>query len=130
MKRPTSTLAVLSLAITLFANPVHAETDGSRTVATIPFDFVVNGVSLPAGYYEFVGTTGGIVLIRNANGRTVFTRIGVPVQPNAALGKSTVKFISVDGHYVLSQVWNDLADTGTEFRYGRSGTELTKPTVH
>lgn len=130
MKRTASIATVFTLAITFFAGLAQAESDGSRTVATIPFEFVVNGVTLPAGHYDFVGTTDGVVQIRDANGRTVFSSIGFPVQSNGVLGKSSIKFVSVNGHYFLNQIWNEAADMGREFGYGRSGMELTNPSIH
>jgi hypothetical protein len=121
MKRITSILAGLTLAVLFFGAPAHAESEGQRVVANIPFDFTVGSMSFPAGRYEFLhdGTGGGIVVVRDANARSWFTLAAAPVQEKGLPAKSTLKFATVDGRHALVQIWHGPAAVGSAFRYGR-----------
>jgi len=91
--------------------------------ATIPFDFTVGSVSLPAGQYEFLGVGNEIVQIVGADRHSVYTLPSASVQVNGFTDKSSLKFVTVDGRHFLVQVWNDLAENGSEFPYERAVVE-------
>ncbi len=132
MNRITSILTGLSLAVLFFVVPAHAESDGQRMIATIPFDFTVGDMSLPAGRYEFLnsGAGAGIVVVRGANARSWFTLAAAPFQENGLPEKSTLKFATVDGHYALVQIWHGPAAVGTELRHGHPSEKLAdSPTL-
>lgn len=131
MKRIASILTGLSLAVLLFVASAHAQYDGQRMTANIPFEFTVGSISFPAGQYEFQRTGANIVLVRGADGRSLFTVASASIQPNELPEKSMLKFASVDGRHVLIQIWNESAAVGNEFNYGHTDVELAKqPTIH
>jgi hypothetical protein len=118
MKRIASILFALSLAVLFMAASAHAQME-ARMTATVPFDFTVGNISLPAGQYEFLGVGSNVVQIINADRHSVYTLSTTSVQMNGGTDKSTVKFATVDGRHVLVQLWNDLSENGSAFRYER-----------
>jgi len=127
MKRITSTLTGLSLAVLFFVVSAQAESR-QRITASIPFDFTVGNVSLPAGQYEFIRSDDNVYQVRSEDGHSLFALASASIQGKGAPEKSTLKFATMDGRHVLVQVWNELADIGSEFRPGQS--YLEQPTVH
>ena len=126
MKRIASILTGLSLAVLFFVASAHAQYDGQRIIANIPFEFTAGNTSFPAGQYEFVRTGPYVVVIRDANGRSQFITASAAIRPSWLSEKSTVKFEVVDGRHVLVQIWNDLAGTGNDFPYADTSAELAK----
>jgi hypothetical protein len=94
-----SVLAVLLIA----ASPVGATHTMSR--AAIPFDFVVNGQTLPAGTYYFqTGEWKGLMSVYDGGGR----RILVPVSPLGAadrLQNPRILFERAGATHRLSEIW-------------------------
>jgi hypothetical protein len=126
MKRIASTFTALSLAVLFFVVSARAQS-GQRITTNIPFEFTVGTISLPAGQYEFVRTDGDIYQVRDADGRSLFTLASAPIQANEIRDKSVLKFATVDGHHVLTQIWNEYAEFGYEFSYGHM---LSGPSGH
>jgi hypothetical protein len=129
MKRVASILTGLSLAVLFCAASAHAQSE-QRVTANIPFDFAVGSISLPAGQYEFTRTGVNLYLVRDADGRSLFTAASNLIEPKGRTDKSALKFNNVSGHHVLVQIWNDLAGVGNEFQYGHPYEELAnRPTI-
>ena|SRR3981081_4613773 len=126
MKRIASILTGLSIAVLLFVASAHAQYDGQRMVANVPFEFTAGNISFPSGQYDFIRSGAGLYMVRDAGGRSMFIRATASIQPNGLPEKSKLKFATVDGHHVLVQIWNDLAGNGNEFLYGNTSVELAK----
>ncbi len=129
MNRIASILTGHSLAVLFFVTAAHAQSDGQRTTANIPFEFTFGSISLPEGQYDFLrtGAGGNIVQVRGVDGHSRFTLALASIQENGFPEKSTLKFATVDGRHVLVQIWNGRTATGTEFRYGHTSVELAEP---
>jgi hypothetical protein len=117
-------LTGLSFAVLFFVAPAHAQYDGQRTVANIPFEFTAGNISFPSGQYEFVRTGPNLVFVRNSAGRGLFVVASASIQPNWLPEKSMLKFATVDGRHVLIQIWNDLASIGNEFSQVGTSVDL------
>jgi hypothetical protein len=126
MKSIASILTGLSIAVLLFAASAHAQYDGLRMTANVPFDFTVGNVSLPAGQYEFVRTETNIYLVRGENGRSIYTVSTSPIQPNDLPAKSMLRFETVGDRHLLVQIWNDRAATGNEFQYPQNYGQIAR----
>ena len=126
MKRIASILTGLSLAVLFFVASADAESR-QRMTASIPFEFTVGSISLPAGQYEFIRTDNDIYQVRDADGRSLFAMASASIQANALRERSMLKFATVDGRHVLVQIWNERADIGNEFRHGQFYGE--QPTI-
>ena len=127
MKRIASILTGLSLVVLFSVASAYAESQ-QRMTASIPFEFTVGSISLPAGQYEFIRTDNDIYQVRDADGRSLFAMASASIQANGLRERSTLKFATVDGRHVLIQIWNQRADIGNEFYHGQSYVE--QPTVH
>ena len=112
MKRIARTLAGLSLAVIFFAVSALAD-DGQKISANVPFEFTVGNTMLPAGQYEFLRTADNILVVRDADGRSLFA-MATPVQTQGRPDKSLLKFATVHGRHVLVQVWDERDEVGSE----------------
>jgi hypothetical protein len=133
MNRIASILTGLALAVLFFVASAHAQSDGHRITANIPFEFTVGSISLPAGQYEFLraGAGGNIVQVRGVDLRSRFFLVSAWIQENGLPEKSMLKFATVNGHHVLVQIWNGRSASGTELRYEHTSAELAEPpTIH
>ena len=115
MKRMTSILTGLSLAVLFSVATAPAQSGGQEITANIPFEFTAGNISFPAGQYRFIRSGPGLFLIRDADGRGQMVLAGAPVQQNGAPEQSNLKFASVNGRHVLVQIWSDVADSGNDF---------------
>ena len=119
MKRIASILTGLSFAVLFFVASAQAQYDGRKIVATVPFDFTVGKISLPAGQYEFLRTDPNIFLVRDAGGRSLLTLVA-STETNWLHEKSGLEFAVVDGRHVLLQIWDEVAGVGFDFQSGQS----------
>jgi hypothetical protein len=126
MKHIASIFTGLSLAVLFFVGSAHAQYDGGRLIANIPFEFTVGNISLPAGQYEFQRAGANLYVVRDASGRSLFTTSSAAIEPTGLTEKSGLKFVTVDGHHLLVQIWSERALYGNEFSYGQSSPELVK----
>ena len=115
MKRVTSILTGLSLAVLFFVASAYAQSGEQR--ANIPFEFTVGNVSFPAGQYDFVRTGFGLYEVRNADGHRVRVMTSAAIELDGRPEKSTLKFAVVDGRHILLQIWNGYALNGNEFHH-------------
>ena len=82
MKRIASILTGLSIAVLLFVASAHAQYDGQRMVANVPFEFTAGNISFPSGQYDFIRSGAGLYMVRDAGGRSMFIRATASIQPN------------------------------------------------
>jgi len=69
MKKFLSAIAMVCLLSLALVGSVHAQLPGTELRASIPFDFTVRGITLPAGQYTItrIGDEPVGLLIRNVN---------------------------------------------------------------
>src|ERR1700687_2314707 len=79
MKHIASILTGFSLAVLFFVASAHAQS-GLGITASIPCEFTVGNISLPAGQYEFLSAGDNIFQIRGANRRSLFTLSSAPIE--------------------------------------------------
>ncbi|HXJ85783.1 MAG TPA: hypothetical protein VMS18_03135 [Candidatus Binatia bacterium] len=123
MKRVTSILTGLSLAVLCFVAPAHAQSGEQRAIANIPFEFTVGHRSFPAGQYDFVRTESGVYMVRDADGHGVLVLSSAQIQPDGMPEKSMLRFAVVNGRHVLVQIWNGFTSNGNEFQRLNTGVE-------
>lgn len=125
MKRIAHILTALSLAVLFSGASAHAQNDGQRVIANIPFEFTSGNLTFPLGQYEFV-RSGAFYLIRDAGGRGQYILAGVPIQPTGVPEKSNLKFATVNGRQFLVQIWIYGASNGNEFQQANASRESDK----
>lgn len=127
MKKLFSVVGIGSVLILLAAAAAQAQMPGTAIRASIPFDFIVRGRTLPAGHYEIrrVSDEPMSLLIRNVDDKhnkalfeteTVYMR-GVP-------GKNELVFNRYGDTYYLSEVETSGEDMAREVYPSRSERHL------
>jgi hypothetical protein len=127
MKRKVLTLAG-ALVLLLAAGSAFAQTIHVR--GTIPFDFIVNKETLPAGQYtiDSVGlmSDGRTVAIRAADAKATAMINANSVQSSKPSAKTKLVFVRYGDRYFLSQVWLEGSTWGHQFPKSRREAELAR----
>ena len=134
MKKVLGCLSMAALAV-LLAAPVSAQTVSLR--ASVPFDFVVGGRTLPAGDY-LVGQVHGerFLKFQNASGGAMPSAITISMAGSVgAPGEASLTFHRYGSDYFLAEIWD--GHTGQSRSIWMSGSEkeranrasLNKPEV-
>ncbi len=100
-----------------------------RMKADIPFEFVVNGSTLPAGAYSiqsFGAADGKTLLVGNSeNHRTAIVNV-IGVESGKPAGATKLMFRRYGNHYFLAQVWIAGNDRGQQLPKSHREVELAK----
>ena len=110
-------LALGCLLALLTAAPARAQAPGTTMRASIPFDFIVRGRTLPAGYYEVrrISDEPFGLVIQNVNHRRAEAMFETePVYSSKEPGKSLIVFHRYGDSYFLSEVVTAGSETGEE----------------
>lgn len=108
-------VCVFAAVAAMMATEAVASTAVNSAKARVPFEFVVNGVALPAGQYTFTApNAAGMVLILDENQRTVAQVFGTRVYEAGRTAPQLV-FVKKDGKNFLSQVLTQSSQGGAEF---------------
>lgn len=116
LKKSLTAVVLLLALITCLANTVNAQSV-HRLKINVPFSFVLNGQTFPAGRYIIERTDPGrpnLVTVKKADGsivRVVLTQRVEKDKPNAA---ASLIFLRREGKHYLSQVWNVGAMSGNQ----------------
>jgi len=104
MKKQALTLVGV-LSLLLAAGSAFAQTGEIR--ASVPFNFIVNRMALPAGDYT-ISTAGGsdqVLVIRSNSGKALKLATANHVQANQPSKSTKLVFRCYGDRYFLSQVW-------------------------
>lgn len=98
--------AIALLAVAGFASTYRASAQSRLTQTTVPFAFIVNGTTLPAGTYIVNSLSPNLMEIRSADTKhpntvTVLTREGSMWNPHAA---SQLVFEAYGSQYFLHEI--------------------------
>ena len=93
----------LGAALLTVALPLSISTSASEMDVRIPFAFVANGRTLPAGTY-FVSSNGNIVLLRGAHKSALIATTFADVSSDPAAGGQLV-FMKSGDRYDLVEIW-------------------------
>ena len=129
MKKLFSVMAIGSLLALSLAATARAQEPGVPVRASIPFDFIVRGKTLPAGNYEIERVTedpSGL-LLRNVNNRhehIVFET--EPVEGRRISRHNVLVFNHYGADYFLSEVVTAGEQTGRELAPSRAERMLRR----
>jgi hypothetical protein len=126
MKRLIGFLSVATLAVVLAA-PLPAQE--FRVTATVPFEFMVSGRSMPAGDYmvQRAGSiASGAIQVSGANGSVVALAQSAGVGQNEKPGQALLIFHRYGDQYFLSRISDGNRDTGVEIPTSSTEKELAK----
>jgi hypothetical protein len=120
-------LVVIGSVLSLVAATAEAQLPGMAIRATIPFDFIVRGRTLPAGSYEIRRVTDESLdlLIRNVDDKHDKAMFGTePVYMNRIPGKNVLVFNRYGDAYFLSEVETASDQTARELFPSRKERHL------
>ena len=121
MKRFTFAAAVFA-AIT--ATSVQGQTIDLR--ATIPFEFRVGQILMPAGEYVIQHQAPGLLIVREQGGRhTAIATLAMGEYRSAALKTGELEFNRYGETYFLAKLWTPASTLGVALRKSPRETELT-----
>ena len=123
MKRNLLITAALALLGTMAAS---AQTVNVKT--SVPFSFIVNQATLPAGEYSVSSTDeqGKVIAIRNLNSKTTNLVLSNTCESGKSASKTRLIFHHYAGGYFLSQVWIEGDDRGREIPRGAREKEMAR----
>ena len=125
------TFTMLTLVLLLTAVSVCAQSERSG-VMNIPFNFTVQGKTLPAGEYTIEPNRRDydkVWLVRSKDGGTSVLFATSRVQARETQEKTKLIFHRYGDQYFLSQIWTPGGNSGRELRMPRQERELAKNTI-
>ncbi len=126
MKRLIGFLSVSTLAVALAA-PLAAQT--IRVTATVPFEFIVAGRSMPAGDYTVErANSASMAAIRVYSRSTVVLSLAInaSASPQERTGQALMIFHRYGDQYFLSRIVDGSQNIGVELPPSRTEKELSK----
>ena len=94
--------------------------------ANIPFDFMVNGKTLPAGSYTVApGTTRSTLVIRSHENRVAISALTMEA-PEKKAGKARLIFRRYGNQHFLAQVYDGNGGNGQELPKSKAEREAAK----
>jgi hypothetical protein len=117
---------LFAVALTLLVTTASAQTVNVK--AKIPFNFVVNRATMPAGEYvlESMDRDGGVLGIRGSNAKGMSLVISNACESLKAATHSKLIFHRYGSRYFLSQVWIAGNNRGRELRPSAREIEVAK----
>jgi hypothetical protein len=82
--------------------------------ADVPFDFTVGKKTFPAGEYHVVRLAPHTLGLRDSKGGYLMSVVTEPVVSLNSRANAKLKFESVGGQYLLTEVWPDQSTSGYE----------------
>jgi hypothetical protein len=93
----------------------------------VPFDFVVNGATLPSGQYSLQGLgLGNAIAIRNADHTANAMALAIRCESPKTSEKTKLVFHRYGNRYFLAQIWIAGDNSGKEFPKSRLETEMAQ----
>ena len=112
MKQSIACVLTSLLTIVLcIAGSAYAQSSAVIRVK-IPFEFSLGGKTFPSGDYSLVQPLQHLLVLRDARGQTIASTFTHGVQLSPAPAASKLRFRSVGGQYVLTEVWQQDDTTG------------------
>lgn len=130
-KQAFRTVTMASLVLILTAVSVCAQSERSG-VLNIPFNFIVQGKTLPAGKYTIEPNRRDydkVWLVRSKDGRTTVLFTTTRVQGRETQEQSKLIFHRYGDQYFLSQIWRTGDNSGRELLMNRRERELAKNAI-
>ena len=118
------TAAVLGLLLMPALAPVYAQS----LKVEVPFEFVAEQATLPAGEYRVSQNepSQGMVRLVSSNGSSAAVCFTHAIQSNRPSNTAKLIFNRYGNHYFLSQVWSLGTDRGQVLRPSKAEREIAK----
>jgi hypothetical protein len=105
-----------------------ASAQSIKVKANIPFGFVVNRATLPAGEYtlESVDLDGRVLAIRDVNAKGTRLVMSLPCQKLDTASQTSLVFHRYGNRYFLKRIWVQGNNAGHELQTGPREREVAK----
>ena len=121
MTKRTLSLAVGTAILAAFT-PLSVTTSAAEVTCRIPFSFVANGATLPAGQYSISSNGNGGALLLRGMQKSAVVMTSLSDRRDREIGRAKVVFLKTGDQYTLIEVWT--ADgLGREIRGARKHVE-------
>ncbi len=123
MKKTLLITAVLALLVSTAASAQSVNLE-----VTVPFNFIVNRATLPAGEYKLTSAAdaGTVLAISNLDSRTTRYVLSNACMSGKSASKTQLVFHRYGDRYFLSQIWIEGNDSGREIPQGAREKEVAK----
>ena len=112
MKLIGRTLTSLLLPVVYLAGTAYGQVTTWVVKVNIPFEFTVGAKTFAPGDYSLIEPLQHLLVLRDARGRTVASAFTHDVDASATLASPTLRFASVDGRRVLTELWQERYPSG------------------
>ena len=119
---------ILSLALTVTAVSVSAQSNRLIKKVEIPFEFSVNNKVLPAGVYNVERSRENVLLIRSENNKEASASLTMSVQSSDAPESGELVFHRYGDTYFLFQVWERGSSDGHQLLESRTERSIERET--
>jgi hypothetical protein len=115
---------ILASVFAVAAAALQGQGNSGPLKATVPFDFVVNQQTLPAGEYRVYESHPGFVIFKASNGKDHAIVMANPLQASNVQTTGRLVFHRYGDVYFLSELWRSDTYTGSQFSTTRREREL------
>jgi hypothetical protein len=122
----TGTLTSLLLVVVWLAASAQAQSTPLVIKVNIPFEFFVGDQTFPAGDYSLVQPLQHFLALRDARGRTIASAFTSGLESSAVTATSKLRFNSVAGQNVLSEVWQQDSRLGQKLYATKTHNNIAK----
>jgi hypothetical protein len=95
---------ILAAAALAVFTPLYITASAAEVKCHVPFSFVVNGATLPAGDYSISGSYGGALLLRGFR-KSALVMTVLEDRRTDRLGLAKAVFLRTGDRYTLIEVW-------------------------
>ena len=106
------TLTSLMLVVVWLATTAQAQSTPLVIKVNIPFEFSIGTRTFPPGDYSLVQALQHLLALRDARGQTIASAFTSGIDSSAAPAISKLKFHSLAGQNVLTEVWQQDSHLG------------------
>jgi len=122
----TRTLTSLMLAVVWLATTAPAQSTPLVIKVNIPFEFSIGDRTFPPGDYSLVQPLQHLLALRDARGQTIASAFTSGIESSSAPAISKLRFDSVAGENVLSEVWQQDSQLGQKLFATKSRSTFAK----
>lgn len=101
-------LTIAALSVFLVWPAIAQDSWTTKATTSVPFSFIVNGTTLPAGDYRIITYLGKVLLIQNMNNpeyKALVHNRNVVLNPDGTIQKDTkLIFVLNNGQHVLHRI--------------------------
>ena len=124
MKRTGFRVLTSLIAVVILGMPVIYAGSEAIVSATIPFDFIVENKTLPAGQYTVSALSQRGLIVRSEDAKSAVIALTMGVQAKSANNGPRLEFSRYGSTYFLSKVWRGYDNQGHAIHKSKQEREI------